>query len=86
MAIADRESLLRPLRLTCALAALTLLPFAAGCSPQATATPLPTYTPRPTSTPRPTATPSPTPVPTPRPLDLAVLHTNDAVGYTEPCG
>ena len=56
--------------------------LAAACSPQATPTPTPTHTPRPTVTPLPTATP----VPTPRPLELTVLHTNDVVGYTEPCG
>jgi nitrous oxide reductase accessory protein NosL len=26
------------------------------------------------------------PTPTPQPLDLVVLHTNDVMGYTEPCG
>jgi hypothetical protein len=30
----------------------------------------------------------PTPGPTPmlQPLDLIILHTNDVMGYTEPCG
>jgi hypothetical protein len=44
----------------------------------------PTSTPQPTSTPRPT--PLPTASPTPEPLDLVVLHTNDVLSYTEPCG
>jgi len=73
-------SSLRILRLVLTLLALALLPFATGCSPQ------PTPTPQPTATPPPTATPRPTPTPTPRPLDLVVLHTNDVLGYTEPCG
>jgi predicted outer membrane protein len=28
---------------------------------------------------------APEPTPTPQPIDLIVLHTNDAMGYTEPC-
>ncbi len=36
----------------------------------------------PTSTPEPT----PTPAPTSAPIQLAVLHTNDNWGETEPCG
>jgi hypothetical protein len=50
-----------------------------GCS-----APEPTSTPQPTSTPKPT--PRPTASPTPEPLDLVVLHTNDALSYTDPCG
>jgi hypothetical protein len=46
--------------------------------------PEPTSTPQPTSTPKPT--PRPTASPTPEPLDLVVLHTNDVLSYTEPCG
>ena len=26
------------------------------------------------------------PTPEPKPLELTVLHTNDTIGYTEPCG
>ena len=26
------------------------------------------------------------PTPEPKPLELTVLHTNDTLGYTEPCG
>jgi hypothetical protein len=50
-----------------------------GCS-----APEPTSTPQPTPTPKPTA--RPTASPTPPPLDLVVLHTNDALSYTDPCG
>ena len=32
------------------------------------------------------SSPVPTPTPTPQPLELTVLHTNDTLGYTEPCG
>jgi hypothetical protein len=46
--------------------------------------PEPTSTPQPTSTPRPT--PKPTASPMPQPLDLVVLHTNDTLSYTDPCG
>jgi 2',3'-cyclic-nucleotide 2'-phosphodiesterase (5'-nucleotidase family) len=57
------------------LITITLTFVAFGCTPVAdTPTPLPT----PTST--------PTPTPTPQPIDLTVLHTNDTVGYTKPCG
>jgi len=38
------------------------------------------------SAPEPTPTSQPTPTPTPQPIDLVVLHTNDVIGYTEPCG
>lgn len=30
--------------------------------------------------------PVPTPTPIPQPLELIVLHTNDTLGFTEPCG
>ncbi len=29
---------------------------------------------------------NPPPTATPQPFDLVLLHTNDTVGYTEPCG
>jgi 2',3'-cyclic-nucleotide 2'-phosphodiesterase (5'-nucleotidase family) len=52
--------------------------------------PVPTNTPMlaPTDTPASPPTNTPTPVPTtaPKPLELTVLHTNDTMGYTEPCG
>jgi len=38
------------------------------------------------SAPEPTATPQPSPTPKPQPIDLVVLHTNDVMGHTEPCG
>jgi hypothetical protein len=82
MAKAGPPSSLHTAQVLLMLLALALTPFATGCSPQATATPAPTATPRPTRTP----TPMPTPTPTPRPIDLAVVHTNDVLGYTEPCG
>jgi hypothetical protein len=52
-----------------------------GCSP-------PTPEPGTTRLPAPTNTPSPVPTPTPipQPLELTVLHTNDTLGFTEPCG
>ena len=61
-------------------------------APPDTALPAPTNTalPAPTNTPLPPSTRTPTPVPTPTPtpqsLELTVLHTNDTLGYTEPCG
>ncbi len=47
-----------------------------------------TLTPKPTAVPTqmPTPTPRPTATPVPQPLDLVVVHTNDVLGYTEPCG
>jgi hypothetical protein len=67
-----------------------------GCSsptPSPSPTPVPTHTPSPpppTSTPTPVPTSTPTPVPTSTPalqaLELTILHTNDTLGYTEPCG
>ncbi len=71
-------------RVALALLAFMVILSVVGCSPQSTSTPQPTDTPLPTATPRPTPTPLPTP--TPQPIDLVVLHTNDVVGYTEPCG
>jgi hypothetical protein len=52
-----------------------------GCSSptaelSATRLPVPTNTPPPV----------PTPTPIPQPLELTVLHTNDTLGFTEPCG
>ena len=71
--------LLRALRAVLALLTLAVSVWMAGCSnPE----PTPTPTPVPTRTP----TPAPTPTPTPQPIDLVVLHTNDALGHTEPCG
>jgi hypothetical protein len=61
-------------------------------TPTNTPLPLPTNTPLPppTSTPLPPPTQTPTPVPTPtlapQSLELTVLHTNDTIGYTDPCG
>ena len=34
----------------------------------------------------PGALPKSTPTPILQPIDLVLLHTNDTVGYTEPCG
>jgi len=76
-----------------ATTALALL----GCNsptpnPSKNPLPVPTNTPMlaPTDTPAPpptnTPTPVPTPTPIPRPLELTVLHTNDTLGFTEPCG
>ncbi|MGB9879884.1 MAG: hypothetical protein ACPLRM_03890 [Anaerolineae bacterium] len=62
-------------RLLLALLPVVIASLAIACS-----------APEPTPTPQPTATPKPTPTPTPRPIDLVVLHTNDVLGYTEPCG
>jgi len=78
-----------------ALAAMGLILL--GCSsptPEPSPNPLPVPTntplPTPTNTPPPPPTKTPTPVltstPAPRPLELTVLHTNDTMGYTEPCG
>lgn len=70
------------------LVALTAIGLALlGCSspaPTNMAMPAPTNTPPPS----PTKTPAPVPTstPTPRPLELTVLHTNDTLGFTEPCG
>ena len=77
--------LLQALRLLLALGTVAAVLLVAGCSspePSPTPEPTPTRTPQPTST----ATPLPTPTPTPQPIDLVVLHTNDTLGYTEPCG
>ena len=70
------------LHLASVLLALGLIVTA--CRPSATPTPQPTPTPQATATPKATATPAPTP--TLGPLELTVLHTNDLLGYTEPCG
>lgn len=67
------------LRVGLVLLLLAMASGMAGCS-----APEPTSTPQPTSTPKPT--PKPTASPMPKPMDLVVLHTNDAVSYTEPCG
>jgi len=40
----------------------------------------------PTAVPTSTPEPAPTLIPTPAPIQLAVLHTNDNWGETEPCG
>jgi len=66
------------LRLSLAILAIVSTLGLAGCSPQPTATPGPTATPRPSPTPQPSSTP--------QPLALTVLHTNDILGYTAPCG
>jgi hypothetical protein len=74
-----KRGLMLSTRLLLALMTVGAVALMGGCSsPQPTATPRPT----PTRTPVPTATPTPTP----QPLDLVVLHTNDTIGYTEPCG
>lgn len=66
-------------------AVLALALLATGCSvTEPTPAPEPTFTP--TAVPTSTPTPKPTNTPTPQPLDLVVLHTNDVLGYTEPCG
>jgi putative hemolysin len=68
-----------------------------GCSspapnPSSNPSPVSANTPMlaPTHTPAPPPTKTPTPVPTPTPmpqsLELTVLHTNDTMGYTDPCG
>jgi len=59
----------------------------AGCS-VVVSTPIPKPTATPTQRPTKTATPTPEPTttPVPQPLDLAVLHTNDVLGYTDPGG
>jgi predicted component of type VI protein secretion system len=40
------------------------------------------------SAPNPSSNPLPVPIPTPLPqsLELTVLHTNDTLGFTDPCG
>ncbi len=70
--------LMLSLRMGLALLLLAMASGMAGCAPEPTSTPQPTLTPRPT--PRPTASP------TPGILDLVVLHTNDVLSFTEPCG
>ena len=69
-------------RLFLAMAAMAGVFLTPGCSPANTPTPPPTPTLKPTATILPTATPKPTA----RPVELTILHTNDVVGYTEPCG
>ncbi|HUT15148.1 MAG TPA: hypothetical protein VMY98_02770 [Anaerolineae bacterium] len=69
--------LLRISRLSPVLLALGSVLFLVGCGVvESTPTAKPTAVP----TLRPTATP------VPQPLDLVVVHTNDVLGYTEPCG
>ena len=63
---------------------LVFLLLATVCGQVGCRAPEPTTTPQPTSTPRPT--PKPTASPTPEPLELVVLHTNDVLSYTDPCG
>ena len=70
----------RPGALVCA--ALGLVALLDGCAAASTPTVAPTATPVPSATQR----PSPTASPTLRPMELAILHTNDVMGYTEPCG
>jgi len=74
-----------------ATTALALL----GCNsptpnPSTSPLPVPTNTSMlaPTDTPvsPPTNTPTPVSTTAPKPLELTVLHTNDTMGYTEPCG
>jgi len=74
---------LRVLRVVLALLTLAITLLMAGCS---SPEPTPTATPTRTATPVPTSTPRPTHTPTPQPINLVVLHTNDSVGYTDPCG
>jgi len=66
-----------------------------GCNsptpnPNASPLPVPTNTPMLASTDTPasppTNTPIPVPITAPKLLELTVLHTNDTMGYTEPCG
>jgi hypothetical protein len=59
------------------LLALTLLVPSRG--PLAAARPTPTL-------PLATASPPQTDTPPPIPVDLVVMHTNDVLGYTDPCG
>jgi len=78
-----RTNLALGVRLTAlACAALGLSALLCGCVSSVTPTVAPTPTPLPSATPK----PSPTAHPTARPMELVVLHTNDVVGYTEPCG
>ncbi len=74
-----------------ATTALALL----GCNsptpnPSTSPLPVPTNTPMLASTDTPasppTNTPIPVPITAPKLLELTVLHTNDTMGYTEPCG
>ena len=70
-----------------ALAAVGLV--LVGCSspaPGLASNPLLTNTPMPTPTKTLLPPPTWTPTPVPQPLELTVLHTNDTLGYTEPCG
>lgn len=64
-------------RLVQALLAATLLLLSSGCT-VAVSTPTPKIAP--------TATRKPTATAQAAPLELVILHTNDALGYTEPCG
>ncbi len=56
---------------------MTLILLSAGCT---IAVSTPTPRPAPTATRKPTATAEP------QPFELVLLHTNDTLGYTEPCG
>lgn len=64
-------------RLVPVLLAAVLILLLSGCT---LAVSTPTPKPAPTATRKPTATTDPAPV------ELVILHTNDALGYTEPCG
>jgi hypothetical protein len=74
-----KRGLMLSLRVGLVVLLLAMASGIVGCS-----TPGPTSTPQPTSTPKPTA--RPTASPTPPPLDLVVLHTNDVLSFTDPCG
>ena len=75
--------MLRISRLSPVLLALGSVLLLVGCG---VAESTPTLTAVPTPRPTVTATPKPTATPVPQPLDLVVVHTNDVLGYTEPCG
>jgi len=64
-------------RLILALLAAALFLPSAGCTVTVST---------PTATPAPSPTRKPTVTPLPQPVEIVVLHTNDALGYTEPCG
>jgi hypothetical protein len=67
------------------MAALLVLSGCSSANPAGPlATPQPTLTRLPTR--RPPPTPAPTATPTLKPVDLVVVHSNDVMGYTEPCG